>query len=347
MNFNDIIVMGEEEYLNNECAIESSILKNKDSLAEWCSKNYHLFNPNMYGNKKLFDIGIEFLLNEDNTKYNEDNIKFIINYFAKEALKDLNIENVKINFSNDKFFCNYSNTQYDKRNKEITFYLSKFDNLKEKDNNLLHSVMSIFGDVYKIKQNESVYHGAEDFNIANYVTVLETICTHKKGYYDNNFDRLLKENIVSSYAFEKAVSYLNIFTPDINELKDKEEIEEIKNLYNYNINEGMKIRFKELDNITTDIVENNPYFVVEYPILFLGYELEGYPKDLNTLVNDYKYFLEVYPNKKEDIDNFYSLLIGKRYNLMDMKEINEEIVKMQEKEKRMQEREKKIGRFFR
>ncbi|MEE3342568.1 MAG: hypothetical protein VZS44_00575 [Bacilli bacterium] len=336
MNFNDIIVMGEEEYLENECAVESHILKNKDSLVEWCSKNYRLFNPNIYGNKKLFDIGIEFLLNKDNTMYNENDIKFIITYFAEEALKDLNIENVKINFSKGKFFCNYSNAQYNKKNKEITFYLSKFDNLKEEGNSLLHSVMSIFSDIYKIKQNESVYHGAEDFNIDNYVTVLETICTHSRGYYDDNFDKLVKENIIGLYAFDKAVSYLSILTPDIEQLKDKKEIREIKKLYHYNINEGMVIRFKELDNITNDIVKDNSYFVYEYPILFLGYELEGNPKNLKSLTKDYKYFLNVYPSKKKSISNFYRLLICKRFNILEEEfdKFTEDLEKENENERR-------------
>lgn len=310
MNFNDIIVMTEKEYLDNAYLIESYILKNKNLLTEWCTSNYNLFNNNVYGNRKLFNIGIEILL-KSNRKYNENDIKFIITYFAKETIKDITIDNIDINFSNNILLSDYSCAHYDKKKKEITFYLNKFKNMNDDDIYLVNGIMSIIEEIYRIKQQKDLKHCNEDFNIEDYAALLEYICSYEKGYYNNNYNKLIKENKAKKFALNKTVEYLNIFKPNILETID-DELKQLNNMYQYNINEGLEHRFKQLDSISTNIIEKNPYFVIEYPALYLGYELEGTPKTIETLKEDYECFLKAYPNKKDNIDNYYKILLEAR-----------------------------------
>ena len=320
INFDIIIEMDEDEYLEQENDIEFYILNNRNSLVEWCINNYHLFNSRKFSNRCLFSIGMELFLNS-NKKITDDNIKFIISYFAKEALNDNDIDNVDIKFSNNIMFSDYSCAYYDKNNNEICFYLNKFNNMKDNDYGLLNGIMLVFNEIYRIRQKRDIKNYNDEFNIEDYMVILEDICSYKNKYYGNDYDNSVRENRAKIYAFNKAIDYLKRFKFDVDWSKREDELKQMLDICYFNINCIIKYRFKELDKIATDIIGKNPYYVVKYPNLFLGYELEGVPKDLDTLIEDYNYYLKSSSDKKDKINNFYKVLIGKRYNVGNIKKI--------------------------
>ena len=321
MFFNNYLLLNEESFKDAEKDIDECMENNRGELIKWAKDCNKFFNPYIYSSEKMFDTATRYLINDNYGKYTDDDIKYLIYYFSKRLFKDLNMKGMKADISYGEFYTDYAVSNYDYKNGVITFYIDKFKDLKKNKPDLLNGLMLIFYEIYRANQENIIRSNSINFDINDYIIALETINTcSADGFYANNYEKLIKENKASIFAFLGAAQYLKNVKPDIEELSNEKALDSVIDMYNNNINEQSLTlygiegeRLKQLDLGARNILKINPSLVLKYPILLYGFDVTGKRKNLVELSLDYEKVIKLYPDKKEDIDKFYKVLVTERY----------------------------------
>ncbi len=325
LNFNNYLLMNQEEYKEIEKDINKCMEDNREELVEWAKNNNKFFNPDIYTSERLFDTATKYLIQDGYGKYTDDDIKYLIYYFSKKIFKDLGMKGITADISYDKFYTDYAAASYDYDNDMVTFYMDKFDDMKSEEPDLLNDLMIIFYEAYRATQEKTIRSNKINFNVTDYIIAMETINAYNtNGFYANNYEKLVRDNMAGMFAFLGASQYLKAVKPDIKELSNKNALDAVIETYTNNIDEKSLImhgvegnRFKQLDLGTRCILDINPKLAMKYPIILFGFDISGKKKNMVELANDYENLIKLYPDRKEEIDNFYKVLIVERYYLDD------------------------------
>ena len=330
--------MKEEEFKKNEKDIDEYLNNNREYLIEWAKDCNKFFNPDVYNSQKLFDKATMYLINDNYGKYTDEDIKYLIYYFSKRLFNDLKMDDMRADVSTKTLYTEFAVSSYDYDNKKITFYIDKFGGMKGEEPDLLNGLMLIFREIYRVKQERVIRSNSVNYDINDYIIAMETINSYStNGFYVNNHDKLLRENMANIFAFLGASQYLKYVKPDIKEFSNKSTLDVVVDTYNNEINSSSLTvygaegkRFEQLDLGCRRILKNNPEFVLKYPILLFGFDATGKKKDMVELADDYEKLIKLRPNKKEEIDNFYKILMSKRYYLSEDKNTLKNDVKILE-----------------
>ena len=325
MNFDNILLMKQGDFMDVEESIVAYLSDNREKFVEWAKNNNSFFNPDIYTSERMFSLATKHLINDKYGKYDDSDIKYLIYYFSQVAFKKLGMDGIKTNISYEKLFTDYAAASYDYDNKEITFYMNKFDVLKGENPDLIDGLMLVFYEVNRANQENRIRSKNINFDINDYMIAMETINVHNThGFYANNYEKLIRDNMSGMFAFGGIYESLMKFKPDIKELNDSDYFDFVVNSYNDNINENSLLmyglegdRFKQLDYGTRHILSIKPSLVLKYPILLFGFDISGKKKDMIALSSDYDKLIELIPDKKESIDKFYKTLIMERHYLDD------------------------------
>ena len=336
--FNKFLLMKEEDFKKAEKDIEEYMDDNREELFKWAKNCNKFFDPDVYNSQKLFDKATMYLINDNYGKYTDEDIKYLIYYFSKRLFNDLKMDDMRADVSTKTLYTEFAVSSYDYDNKKITFYIDKFGGMKGEDPDLLNGLMLIFREIYRVKQERVIRSNSVNYDINDYIIAMETINSYStNGFYANNHDKLLRENMANIFAFLGASQYLKYVKPDIKEFSNKSALDVVVDTYNNEINSSSLTvygaegkRFEQLDLGCRRILKNNPEFVLKYPILLFGFDVTGKKKDMVELADDYEKLIKLRPNKKEEIDNFYKILMSKRYYLSEDKNTLKNDVKILE-----------------
>lgn len=320
--------MDQKEFKREEKNINKYMEENREELIKWAKDNNKFFYPNIYSSGRIFDTATEYLINDNYGKYTDDDIKYLVYYFSKRIFNDLGMKAKCANISYDKLYTDYAAASYDYDSGVITFYMDKFEDLKSDNPDLLNGLMMIFYEIYRADQEDNIRSNRINFNVTDYIVAMETINSYNSnGFYANNYEKLVRDNMAGMFSFLGASQYLKAVKPDIKELSNKNALDAVIEMYNNNIDEKSLImhgvegnRFKQLDLGVRNILAINPSLTLKYPIILFGFDISGKKKNISELIRDYESLLKLYPNRKEEIDNFYKVLMVERYYLDDDKD---------------------------
>ena len=335
MSFDNYLLMNEKKYQNMEKDINKYLSDNRDELVEWAKNKIKFYNPSIYTSEKMFDRATRYLINDKYGKYKEEDIKYLINYFSKTLFEKLDMKEMNVGFSDKKLYTDYAASNFDYDNKLLTFYMDRFEDLKNKNPNLLNGLMIVFRDIYRANQEIRIRNNNINFDINDYIIAMETVNAYNSDcFYSKNSEKLIRDNLANMFSFVEAYNYLGSVLPNFKELNDTDYFNSVIDTYNNNINDKSLFmynlegdRYKQLDLGVRNVLSINPSFILKYPILAFGYDISGNKKNMVELVSDYDNLVKLIPDKKEDIDKFYKFIMTERYYLVVDKETLKDDVK--------------------
>lgn len=283
--------------------------QNCQDVVKWCSENAKDLDLTDKNQQFLYEISTNYLMKYKIGKWNKEDANVVINYLAKKSAQELGIdENVTIKILEE---SEYKGTYGDDssamciNNGDNTFDISYSPTIVKNllSNNcdqFLRGMQTIFHEVVHAKQNSVIQRkdisGVEiPKNKTMYIMALETIARkYDSKFYKENYSHLIKENHAEKIGLRDAMETIKKYNPTLYQTYNQEVIAQRlksydKNFYDAEIflKSGKSVDLMlQIDTLSSGYIEQHPEIIEKFPILQVGYNLDGSKKDLKQLLSE-------------------------------------------------------------
>lgn len=305
-----------------------------ENVTKWCFENLQAISLEDLDNHYLYDFATRYLMKSKLGKWTKEDASVVVSYLSKKAAWKFGIdENITIaildtdeyeekhgktssavcvNNGDDTFNICYSPKVIDElcSNKYETFLRGLQTTFHEVIHGLQNSVI----------QRENLKEVESPKTKTTYLMALETIARKQNpDFYDKNYARLLKENHAEKIGLSQAMETLSKYNPGLYKEYDQAVINKRlagydKNYYDATItlDSGKEYEFaREVDKISSMYIQAHPEMVQKYPILQVGYNLDGTKKDIVQLIKEREIALKN-SETPEKIDEMYEFIANHR-----------------------------------
>lgn len=316
------------QYQNNKS--EENIKK----ILEYCKQNYNNLNIKNDISRKLYRYAVWYLMNFKLGNMDNEEAKLLISFFVKECGYDFGIINkINVNILNKKEYqdeygnsssanCKYSDEDmYTCTYSENVINQVKSDNVNE----FLRGLQNIFHELTHVMQGIAIRGGnVKGINLSGkksiYIMALETIARKADPkMYDKNYSSLLKENNAEKVGLFLAMEWIKKYNKRVYSLYNKEKINDSLNSYDSNFyNTKLSIlnvedsSIKIIDTSASLYIEDNPNILNEFPILKLGYNLDGTKKNIIEVLNEREEILKD-NSEIDEINDLFSIILNHKH----------------------------------
>ncbi len=275
---------------------------------EWCKSHTGEMDLSNNDHSYLYTHATDYLMKHNQMiQWDENDVNVIVNFFAKRALKDFKLDqNTSIEI--------LSREEYDKRNRgnthavcvnhgdntyTIEYSPNIIDQLLSKDiNQILRGFQVVFHEIVHSLQNTTMRKEGVN-SPETYLMAMETLARKQAPeIYNANYEHLLKENHAEKIGLELAIFHIKQFAPDLYKQYDPKKIEEGKKQYDARYYDGKIDLFgksrrgtAQIDKACSQYVALHPEVLETYPVLQLGFNLDGTKKTLQQLLEERQQFI--------------------------------------------------------
>ena len=283
-----------------------------EEVVKWCSDNADNLNIGDSDQKYLYTMATKYLMQIKIGRWNDDDAKIIIEFFAKSYAREYGIEekitieilqlpeyqerfkdssNAKCINMGDGYSC-------------VVYSGNVVDNLKSNDTiRVIRGLQTVFHEVVHSRQYNDLYAKAKesDYDGDMYKMALETI-VHRVSpqFYQKNYTSQVREYQAEYLGLEEALTMLRLYyKPDIMQDFTEEEKKEFLNEMlqidgkgKYGDGDSIEFSGKDVnavafvDYVTEQYVTARPVTINEMPILQRAYNKDGSKKDIIQLLQD-------------------------------------------------------------
>lgn len=283
-----------------------------EEVVKWCSDNEDNLNISDSDQKYLYTMATKYLMQIKIGRWNDDDAKMIIKFFAKSYAREYGIEE-KITIEilqlpeYQERFKDLSNARcinMGDGNSCVVYSGNVVDNLKSNDTvRFLRGLQTVFHEVVHSRQYNDLYAKAKesDYDGDMYKMALETI-VHRVSpqFYQKNYTSQVREYQAEYLGLEEALEKLRLYykpeiMQDFTEEEKKEflnEMLQIDGKGKYGDGDSIKFSGKDVnavafvDYVTEHYVAGRPVIIDEMPILQRAYNKDGNKKDIIQLLQD-------------------------------------------------------------
>ena len=283
--------------------------RNCQDVVKWCNENAKDLNLTDKDQQFLYEISTNYLMKYKIGKWNKEDANVVINYLAKKSAQELGIdENVTIKILEE---SEYKGTYGDDssamciNNGDNTFDISYSPTtvknlLSNNSDQFLRGMQTIFHEFVHAQQNSVIQRkdisGVEiPKNKTMYIMALETIARkYDSKFYKENYSHLIKENHAEKIGLRDAMETIKKYNPTLYQTYNQEVIAQRlksydKNFYDAEIflKSGKSVDLMlQIDTLSSGYIEQHPEIIEKFPILQVGYNLDGSKKDLKQLLSE-------------------------------------------------------------
>lgn len=197
-----------------------------EELVEWCNGNLDKIDLSNSEQSYLYNQAIRYLMKPKHIlEWNEKDAKLIITFFAKRALKDLNLDDkTTIEILDIEEFENRGNSKksnavcvnHGDDTYSIQYSHKVIDNLLSRDTGkILRGFQTIFHEVVHAFQNSTMQKEGEK-GPETYLMAMESLARKQAPeIYDANYAHLLKENNAEKLGLQLSMSYMKGMAPEL------------------------------------------------------------------------------------------------------------------------------------
>ena len=281
-----------------------------EELVEWCSSNLDKIDLSNPEQLYIYTHAANYLMKQDQVlEWDEKDAKVIITFLAKNALINFKLDDktrVEI-LSREEFesrghseasgaVCvNNGNNTY-----SIEYSPNVVDSLLSRDTGkILRGFQTIFHEVVHALQN-STMQKEEVKGAEVYLMAMESLARKQSPeIYAANYAHLLKENHAEKLGLKLSMDYMQIMGPELYRLYNKDKIQEMMQKYDSNFYEG-KINLygtrrkstAQIDKACSQYIAMHPEVLKKFPVLQMGFNLDGTKKDLLQLLAERQQFID-------------------------------------------------------
>lgn len=275
-------------------------------VVKWCSENSDKLDLEDKDQKYLYELSTRYLMNDRIGKWNKEEAILIINYLAKNSAWKLGIdENITVKILEESEYKETYSNSYAVcvNNGDDTFNISYSPKVLENmlSNNydqFLKGLQTVFHEVVHAQQNSVIQRtNIKEVDIPKtktiYIMALETIARkHDPKFYNENYSYLLKENHAEKIGLIEAMETMEKYNPKLYQAYDQEVIQHRLQNYDKNFYDA-KVSLKnektidfmlKIDTLSSIHIEQYPELIEKFPILQVGYNLDGSKKNLSQLL---------------------------------------------------------------
>ncbi len=275
-------------------------------IVKWCGENAKDLDLTDNNQHYLYEMATRYLMKYKIGKWNKDDANVVINYLAKKSAWKLGIDEniaVKILEESDYKETHGSSNAVCVNNGDDTFSISYSPKVVENllSNNydqFLRGMQTIFHEVVHAQQNSVIQRAnIKGVDIPKtktiYIMALETIARkYDPKFYNENYSHLLKENHAEKIGLRDAMATMERYNPKLYQAYNQEVIKQRLENYDRNfydaevsLKSGKSVDFMlQIDTLSSMYIEQHPEIIEKFPILQVGYNLDGTKKDLSQLI---------------------------------------------------------------
>ena len=275
-------------------------------IVKWCSENCDKLDLKDEDQQYLYEMSTRYLMKYRIGKWEKSDANVIINYLAKKSAWKMGIdENVTVKILEQE---EYKKIHGDSsgvcvNNGDDTFNISYSPRVMENllsynYDQFLRGMQTIFHEVVHAQQNSVIQrsniNGVEVPKTKTiYIMALETIARKfDPKFYDSNYSHLIKENHAEKFGLKEAMDTMQKYNPKLFQAYNQEIIQQRLDNYDKNfyeadvtLNSGRTVDFMlQIDTLSSMYIEQHPEIIEKFPILQVGYNLDGTKKDLSQLI---------------------------------------------------------------
>lgn len=303
-------------------------------IVKWCGENSSKLDLQDRDQQYLYDMSTRYLMKYKIGKWNKDDASVVINYLAKKSAWKLGIdENVTVKILEE---AEYKQVHGDSSNAvcvnngDDTFNISYSPKVVENllSNNydqFLRGMQTIFHEVVHAQQNSVIQRAnIQGVDIPKtktiYIMALETIARkHDPKFYKENYGQLLKENHAEKIGLRQAMETMEKYNPNLYQAYNQEILQQRLENYDRNfydaevtLKSGKAVDFMlQIDTLSSIYIEKHPEIIEKFPILQVGYNLDGTKKDLRQLIAERDEML-ISSKAPEKINELYEAIANHR-----------------------------------
>ena len=277
-------------------------------VVKWCSENTNKLDLQDKDQQYLYEMSTRYLMKYRIGKWSKDDATVIINYLAKKSAWKLGIdENIAVSILEESDYkeVHGSSDAVCINNGDDTFSISYSPRVIENllSNNydqFLRGMQTIFHEVVHTQQNSVIQReNIKGVDIPKtktiYIMALETIARkYDSKFYNENYSHLLKENHAEKIGLREAMETMQKYNPKLYQAYNQEIIQQRlensdRNFYDATVDlkSGKTVDFMlQIDTLSSMYIEQHPEIVQKFPILQVGYNLDGTKKDLSKLITE-------------------------------------------------------------
>lgn len=308
--------------------------ENLEEIISWCIENNNNINLQDKNQHYLYNMSIKYLMKYKIGNWNKNDASIIIHYLAKKFAWDLGIdENITIKILDEteykQIHDDYSSAIC-VNNEDNTFNISYSPKVTENllsnnHNKFLRGLQTIFHEIVHALQNsiiqKSNIQGVNSPKTkTSYIMALETIARkHSPDFYKKNYNKLLKENHAEKIGLQQAMETIKNYNQNLYQAYNQEVIQQRLDNYDKNFYDA-KVSLKndrtidlllEIDTLSSIYIENHPNIIKKFPILQVGYNLDGSKKNLQQLIIERNKML-INNKTPEKINELYEAIANHR-----------------------------------
>lgn len=279
-----------------------------EEVVKWCSDNASNLDLGDADQKYLYTMSTKYLMKIKIGRWNDNDAKMIIEFFAKSYAKEygidekITIEILQMSEYKERFkdSSNAKCINMGDGNSCVVYSENVIDNLKSNETiRFLRGLQTVFHEVVHSRQYNDLYTKAKenDYDGDMYKMALETIV--HRGYpqfYKENYTSQVREYKAEYLGLEEALKALKTkIMQDFTEEEKKDILNEwlqIDGKDKYGEGDSIKFAGKDenaiafVDYATKQYIEARPDTINEMPILQRAYNEDGSKKDIIQLLQD-------------------------------------------------------------
>lgn len=277
-------------------------------IVKWCSENCDKLDLNDEDQHYLYELSTIYLMKYKIGKWEKSDAKLIINFLAKKAAWKVGIyENVTVKIlEQEEYKRTYGESSAvcvnngDGTSNIVYSSIVMDDLLSDNYDRFLKGMQTIFHEVLHAQQNIVIQrvniNGVEvPRTKIIYIMALETIARKfNPKFYSSNYSHLIKENHAEKFGLKEAMETMQKYNPKLFQAYNQEIIQQRLDNYDKNfyeagvtLNNGRTIDLMlQIDTLSSMYIEQHPEIIEKFPILQVGYNLDGSKKDLIQLITE-------------------------------------------------------------
>lgn len=313
------------QYQNNKSE------ENIKMILEYCKRNYNKINNMNDVTRKLYKYASWYLMNCKLGNMDNEEAKLLITFFVKECGYDFGIiDQINVSILNKEEYGDDSSSANCKYSDDGMYTCTYSENVisEIKSNNIdvfLRGLRNIFHELTHVMQGIIIRGGnIKGLDLSGkksvYIMTLETIARKADpNMYEKNYSNLLKENHAEKVGLFLAMEWIKKYNKKVYSLYDQEKISDTLNSYDTNFydsklsilnNEDSSIKI--IDIAASIYIENNSNILNDFPILKLGYNLDGTKKNIIEVLNERDEFLKN-NSKIDEINDLFNIILNHKY----------------------------------
>lgn len=297
-----------------------------EEIIAWCNENVDKLDLSDKDHQYLYEMSTRYILSNNKLgKLNKEDANVLIHYFSKKFAKVLGINEAITVKIVEKGNANCLETS--DGISQIEYSSKTVDDLMSNNTEtLLRGLQTIFHEVVHAKQNKVISQSLESSNPSKntYIMALEKIARKQSPkFYDANYTHLFRENQAEKIGLQEALRNIQYYNPRLYQRYSPELMQGRMANYDRNFTDSKMVMGEktfdpllEEDTLCTLYLQEHPEYLEKYPILQLGFNLDGSKKDILQLIEDRKLMLDS-GRSPEVVDELYEIIINHKNVSMD------------------------------